>query len=124
MSERDISEIAERLRARLDGWPDEARMAIMCADLRAILDDRDQLLEADALSIETIMTMNRRITQLEAELAEAREALEPFADAAEPIEHDTYGRWNPEEWDARVKTLTVGQFRRARAFLNKDKPHD
>lgn len=57
-------------------------------------------------------------------LEEAREVVEPFADAAEGIVSDSKGEWNPTKWIEDQKLLTVGQFRAARTFLAKlgDRP--
>jgi hypothetical protein len=51
---------------------------------------------------------------LRAELAKAREALEPFSKAAEPIVSDAKDKWSPDGWIALMRNLTVGDFRRAR----------
>jgi len=45
------------------------------------------------------------------DIAMLREAVKPFLHAAEPILHNDGGRWEPDEWMARWKRVTVGHFR-------------
>ncbi len=136
----DVNEIAARLRdVTQDYDPATWPVTVTSSDLRAILDDRERALkERDVLVgikavLERDCTMyatraaiaGARISQLEAELAEARRLLNDITTACEQdctseltedcsdfdaVGSGTYG----------AMSLTFVMMRRARAFLSKD----
>lgn len=75
----------------------------------------DELQLADASLIASAPAMADRIEALEAENARLREALHPFADAA-----DEADEWGHDDWNQAA--VYVGWCRAARAELNKEPP--
>lgn len=69
-----------------------------------------------------VIDWQARAQSAEAELSALKArvvgVVKPFAHAAEPIIHDTKGRWNLDGWIDRQKYLTVGQFRTIAALLS------
>ncbi len=108
-------ELVKRLR---DAFAYESRHYMPDRLYNEAADTIEALQKWHAVAAEELNAAEARITQLEAELAGAREALRPFADCCEQIAADE----SDEEW-AKFRLL-IGNYRAARAALAQERTDD